>query len=244
MTERMAGKHALVTGGTTGIGEGIVRRFAGEGARVLAVGRRTELGEALARELSPAVSFRVLDITDEDGWRKLVEDYEADPFNVVVNNAGGLQFPSALDALDAQEWRQELELNLTGPFLSMRYLLPPMIKRGSGSFINVGSISGLRAQPDAAGYQAAKAGLRWLTKNAALTYASRGIRVNTINPGAIATALQATRPAIRQQWFADRIPMKRLGTPADVAWAAVYLASDESVYVTGIDLQVDGGYEI
>lgn len=146
--------------------------------------------------------------------------------------------------LETAEWRLEQEVNLTGPFLAMRFLLPAMLERGSGSIINIASMSGLRAQPDAPAYQAAKAGLRWLTKNAAMTYAPYGIRVNTINPGIIATEAQSRMPSKRERWFYDRIPMGRRGSPPDVAWAAAYLASDESSYVTGIDLQVDGGYEI
>ncbi len=244
MTGRLAGKHALITGGTRGIGEGIVRLFVAEGARVLTVARQVERGEALARELGPTFSFRPLDVTDEEGWRRLVADAADDSFDVLVNNAGGLVYAKTLVDLEPSEWRTELEVNLTGPFLAMRFVLPAMLERGVGSIINIASMSGLRAQPDAPAYQAAKAGLRWLTKNAATTYAAQGVRVNTINPGMIRTPVQEAMPTAREQWFSDRIPMGHKGEPIDIAWAAVYLASDESRYVTGIDLQVDGGYEI
>ena len=200
MTGRLAGKHALVTGGTMGIGEAIVRLFAAEGARVLTVARHAELGVALARELAPAVSFRVLDVTDDSGWSAVAADFSDDPFDVLVNNAGGLHFAKKLLDCEPAEWRLELEVNLTAPFLAMRHLLPAMLKRGSGSIINIASMSGLRAQPDAPAYQASKAGLRWLTKNAALSYATAGVRINTINPGVIATPLQQSQPTGRERW--------------------------------------------
>jgi 3alpha(or 20beta)-hydroxysteroid dehydrogenase len=244
MAGRLAGKHALITGGTLGIGEGIVRLFAAEGARVLTIARQVDRGEALARELAPAVSFRAMDVTDEQGWRSLAADVADDPFDILVNNAGGLTHAKELVEVEPAEWRTELEINLTGPFLAMRFLLPAMLERGAGSIINIASMSGLRAQRDAPGYQAAKAGLRWLTKNAAASYAAQGVRVNTINPGIIRTPFQEAMPTRREQWFYDRIPMGHKGEPIDVAWAAVYLASDEAKYVTGVDLQVDGGYEI
>ena len=244
MTGRLADKHALVTGGTQGIGEGIVRAFVAEGARVVTVARNADRGNALERDIGPALAFRAMDITDDAAWQAFAADYDRDPFDVLVNNAGGLQVPKPLIELDPAEWRLDLEINLTGPFLAIRYLLPSMRRRRTGSIINIGSMSGIRAQRDATAYQAAKAGLRWLTKNVAITYAADGIRVNSINPGVIATDAEMGMPSERERSFLDLVPMGRRGTPADVAWAAVYLASDESSYVTGIDLQVDGGYEI
>jgi NAD(P)-dependent dehydrogenase (short-subunit alcohol dehydrogenase family) len=244
VTGRLAGKHALITGGTKGIGEGIVRTFVAEGARVVTVARHPDSGAALAKELAPGLTVERLDITDERGWQGLVSYYDPDPFDVLVNNAGGLHFAKPLVELSPDEWRSEIETNLTGPFLAMRYVLPSMLNRGSGSIINIGSMSGVRAQFDATAYQASKAGLRWLTKNAATAYARDGVRVNTINPGVIATEKPLVGPSPREQLFLGRVPAGRRGLPSDIAWAAVYLASDESTYVTGIDLQVDGGYEI
>jgi 3alpha(or 20beta)-hydroxysteroid dehydrogenase len=236
---RLQGKLAIVTGGTMGIGEAIVRAFVGEGARVVACARRPEMGEAMARELGDAVQLRALDVVDEATWEALAGEY-ADA-GILVNNAGGVRYPKPFDAMTSAEWRDEIEVNLTGPFLGMRAFIPRMLARGGGVVVNIGSNSGLRAQPDAPAYQAAKAGLRWLTKNVAMTYALRGIRANVLNPGAIWAGLTITLPAERTEWFTRRIPSGRLGTPDEVAAAAVFLASDESAYVTGIDLTVDGG---
>jgi 3alpha(or 20beta)-hydroxysteroid dehydrogenase len=244
MTGRLAGKHALVTGGTRGIGEGIVRAFVAEGARVLTVARHADPAAGLTTELGSDLAFRVMDVTDEAAWDMLVRDLDHDPFDVLVNNAGGLRFAKPLIDLEPAEWRLEIETNLTSPFLAMRAVLPSMRRRRTGSIINIASMSGLRAQRDAAGYQSAKAGLRWLTRNAAITYAPDGIRVNAINPGVIATGPTDSGPSEREQSYVDLVPMGRRGSPTDVAAAAVYLASDESAYVTGIDLTVDGGYAI
>lgn len=244
MAGRLAGKHALVTGGTQGIGEGIVREFVAQGARVVTVARHPERAAELVRELAPEVTVQAMDITDERAWEGLVAYFDSDPFDVLVNNAGGLHFAKPLVELSPAEWRSEVELNLTGPFLAMRYVLPSMVRRRAGSIINIGSMSGVRAQPDAAAYQASKAGLRWLTKNAAITYAREGVRINAINPGVIATEKPLVGPSARERLFLGRVPAGRRGLPSDIAWAAVYLASDESTYVTGVDLQVDGGYEI
>ena len=242
MPNRLPGKHCLVTGGTRGIGEAIVRSFIEEGARVVFTGRDVARGELLAQELK--VPFRPLEIVDEAAWQRLIAEYADDPFGVLVNNAGGVIYPKPLLELTLDEWHRDLEVNLTGSFLGMRAVMPAMLARGGGSIINVGSISGVRAQPDATAYQSAKAGLRWLTKNAAMGYATHGIRVNCLNPGVIVTAYQASLPAEREQRFIDRIPMQHTGKPFEVASAAVFLASDESSYLTGVDLDVDGGFNM
>ncbi len=239
---RLVGKHALITGGAKGIGEAIVRRFVAEGARVIVADRLEDRGRSLVAELGEAATFRGLDVIDEAGWRLLATNLLQDPINVLVNNAGGLLAPKALHLVDPVEWQDEIQLNVTSVFLAMRFMIPVMLKSGGGSIVNISSISGVVGQNDAPGYQAAKAGVRLLTKNAAITYATDGIRVNTICPGSISTERSLGRPPERIKAFTDATPMKRMGLPLEVAHVALFLASDESSFVTGTDIAVDGGY--
>lgn len=241
---RLDGKHAIVTGGSLGIGEAIARMFVAEGARVLVAARNVERGKAVVRSLGPAAHWERLDVTDAIGWRTLAERLDSDPIDVLVNNAGELLYPKELHEVEPDEWSREIDTNLTSAFLGMRYFIPMMLAYRGGSIINIGSISGLRGQNDAPAYQAAKGGLRLLTINAAYTYASRGIRVNTINPGGVATPKVAGEPWERTLSFIERTPMKRLAQPVEVAFVAVFLASDEASFVTGSDYDVDGGYMI
>jgi 3alpha(or 20beta)-hydroxysteroid dehydrogenase len=240
VTARLAGLRALVTGGSRGIGEAISSAFVQEGATVLIGSRDAEAGRAVVARLGSLAAWESLDIRDEFGWKRLLA--QSDPFDVLVNNAGGLQHPRALLDLTLAQWQEELDTNLTGAFLGMRAVLPGMLARGRGSIVNIGSISGIRAQGDGAGYQAAKGGLRLLTRHAAFTYAARGVRVNLISPGSIATRSVAAEPVERTRPFIERTPMQRSGSPHEVAMMAVFLASDESSFVTGGEYAVDGGY--
>jgi 3alpha(or 20beta)-hydroxysteroid dehydrogenase len=242
--ERLAGKHALITGGAQGIGEAIARRFVAAGARVVISDIQTEKGTAVANSLGGAARFARLDVTSEESWRALAAELEANPVNILVNNAGGLLSTRTLDEIDLEEWNRTIAFNLTSVFLAMHFCLPLMLKGGGGSIINIGSCSGVRGQADAPAYQAAKGGLRLLTSNAALTYAGRGIRINIINPGIIATPLVANDAGERTQAFIRRTPLSRMGEPDDIAAAAVFLASDESGFVTGAEFNIDGGYTL
>ena len=242
MANRLAGKHALVTGGSRGIGAAIVRQFAAEGARVLATDVREEPGRALARELGNAVAFHPLDVTDEQGWRELATKLFSDPVHILVNNAGAVVSFAPLHELEPGDWEHILALNLTGTFLGMRFIIPVMLKLGSGSVINMSSVSGITGHDIAPAYQAAKGGVRVLTKNGAITYATQGIRVNSIHPGIISTPMVAEQPDWATKAFINDTPMQRAGEPAEVAHAAVYLASDEASFVTGAELYVDGGF--
>jgi 3alpha(or 20beta)-hydroxysteroid dehydrogenase len=239
---RLVGAHALVTGGSRGIGAAIVARFAAEGARVIAADIRDEEGRAVADAIGDAASFRHLDVTDEQAWRDLASGLAGDPVDVLVNNAGAVVSFAALHELELADWHRILELNITSVFLGMRFIIPMMLAGGGGAVVNMSSIAGVVGSEVAAPYQAAKAGVRILTKNAAITYAAKGVRVNSIHPGLIATPMVAEQPQWATDGFLARTPMQRVGQPLEVAHAAVYLASAEASFVTGAELYVDGGY--
>jgi NAD(P)-dependent dehydrogenase (short-subunit alcohol dehydrogenase family) len=231
---RLTGKVAIVTGGGSGIGAGIVEEFRRQGA------------VAIAADLSvtaPTQFQRHLDVTDEREWDSLVADVsnEFGPVNVLVNNAGTTGF-KALDQLDRAEWDRIVNVNQLGTYLGIKTVIPRMRKAGSGSIINISSMFGSRAVPNLAAYQASKAAVLGINRNAAITYAGEGIRSNAVLPGWIATPMTASQEAGLNESFIASTPMKRGGTPADIAHAAVYFASDESSFVTGAELQVDGGY--
>ena len=242
MSGRLENKYALVTGAARGIGEAIVQRFVQEGARVLAVDVRDEQGRALAKALGKAVTFRPMDVTEEEAWRQLARELETDPVNVLVNNAGAVISFAPLHEVEPEAWRRIVDLNLTSVYYGMRFIIPLMVAAGRGAVVNLSSIAGSVGINVAPAYSAAKGGVRILTKDAALTYATKGVRVNSIHPGLIATPMVAEQPMWATEGFTAATPMGHAGEPLDVANAALYLASDEAKFVTGAELYVDGGY--
>ncbi|KIL40335.1 hypothetical protein SD70_13880 [Gordoniibacillus kamchatkensis] len=243
---RLAGKVALVTGGTTGIGEAIADRFVREGARVAVTGRdRTRLHQALQRLNENGEAIGVVgDVQYAADARRMAEETLGrwGRIDVLVSNAG-ICSPAPFLELTEEEWDRHMAINLKGTFLIGQLAAREMAKQGSGSIINMSSVNGLAAEADQAHYNATKGGINLLTMSMALELAPLGIRVNALCPGFIETRLTKSlidNPAAIGPYLRT-IPMGRVGTPEDIASAALFLASDDSVYMTGHCLVVDGG---
>ncbi|HXH82735.1 MAG TPA: glucose 1-dehydrogenase [Candidatus Tectomicrobia bacterium] len=246
---RLRGKVAIVTGGGSGIGRAIAERFGREGAAVVVNGRRpgpiAEVADAI-RKAGGRAQAAVADVTAADECETLVQA-ALEGFgrlDVLVNNAGGIVARAPAGETRDEAWEWTLEANLTSAFRCSRAALGPLaIARGA--IVNVASVAGAKGTPGNAAYAAAKAGMINLTKSMALDYAARGIRVNAICPGFIETDFNRDHlAALRRTGEFDALVVKHplgLGQPEDIAWAAVYLASDEARWVTGVALPVDGG---
>lgn len=251
---RLSDKVAIVTGGANGLGEAIATRMAEEGAAVAVLDRDREDGERVAMKLADTgarAAFFACDVTREEDVSSAVSSV-AEQFgrvDVLVNNAGieGVNKPT--HELSLQEWEQVMAVNTTAVFLCTKHAIPHLKQASGGSIINISSIYGILGGADVPPYHASKGAVRVMSKNDALTYAPDNIRVNSIHPGFIFTSmvhryvedsgldLEATRPVL------DALhPLGGTGEPDDIAWGAVYLASDEAKWVTGSELVIDGGY--
>jgi NAD(P)-dependent dehydrogenase (short-subunit alcohol dehydrogenase family) len=248
------GRVAIVTGGASGLGRGIVERFVAEGARVVIADLNADLGKELAESLGPAAVFHAVDVADPEAVRGLVE-FGLTSFgglHVMVNNAGvsGTMHRSFLDD-DLADFNKVMGVNLLGVLAGTTHAARHMATAGGGSIINVSSIGGVTAGRTMITYRASKAAVIHASKSAAIALAEHNIRVNCIAPGNITTPLLASSVAgqadadatvaVTRQKMAAMRPLQREGTAADVAEAALYLASDRSAYVTGIVMPIDGG---
>ncbi len=240
--DRLKGKVVLISGGARGQGAAEARLFAAEGARVVIGDVLEPEGRGLASELGPAAAFVRQDVTQEADWARAVET-AAERFgglHGLVNNAGIYQ-PRTLMETDAELFERHMRVNQLGCFLGMKAVVPPMEKSGGGSIVNISSTAGLRGSPGAIAYSATKWALRGMTKAAAIDLAPRRIRVNSVHPGPIDTEMLKVRTLEENRRRLQTVPMGRMGTAEEVASLVLYLLSDESGYVTGAEVAIDGG---
>ena len=246
---RLEGKVAIITGGARGQGATEARMFAQEGARVVIGDIRDEQGmqvEAEIRELGGEAVYLHLDVTSADDWQQAVDTAEQrfGKVDVLVNNAA-IVLRKNIEETTADDWDNIMEINAKGVFLGTKAVIPAMRRAGGGSIINISSISGLVAVGPPA-YIATKGAVRLFTKSTAIQYAAENIRANSIHPGSVDTDMRregigASTPEEIQERI-DQIPLGRVGTTEDIAYGVMFLASDESSFMTGSEVVIDGGY--
>ena len=255
---KLTDKVAIITGATSGIGRACAVAFAREGAHVVAAGRRREAGDELVRSLGGQSTFVAADVTREEDIKSLVQS-ALDRFgriDCVISNAGSVSKTGPIADTDPKEFDHDFAVHVRAPFLAMKYAVPSMVERGSGSFINMSSVSANRAGFNVFGYEVAKAALVHLTRCAALELGEKGIRVNAISPGPTATGIFAKAGGVSddaadrttaavERAFVNLLPgvqaLPGMIHVEDIAAAAVFLASDDARFISGHDLVVDGG---
>lgn len=245
---RLNDKVAIVTGSTSGIGIGIARLFAAEGAQVIVCGRRVEKGQAVVDRIAKEggkASFHVMDITDPASIEKLVADTVETygKIDILVNNAANVALKDGrVDELTIEMWDAIFQSDLRGTFYVIKCVLPHMHQNGGGSIINIGSMASCGGDLGATAYSCAKAGVDLLTQSVALQYGKENIRCNCVRPGLIVTPEnEDVVPQALRDIFLSNIMVNRYGCPEDIGHACVYFASDESAYVSGQIITVDGG---
>lgn len=238
---RLAGKVILISGGARGQGAAEARLCVAEGARVVIGDVLEAEGRALAAELGKAATFLRQDVTREADWEAAVHAAEAfGGLHGLINNAGIYQ-PKRLMETDAELFERHMRINQLGCFLGMKAVVPLMERSGGGSIVNISSVAGLRGSPGAIAYSATKWALRGMTKAAAVDLAPRKIRVNSVHPGPIDTEMLKVRTPEQNARRLEHVPMHRMGTSEEVASLVLFLLSDESGYITGAEVAIDGG---
>jgi len=240
---RLDNKVAIVTGGAMGQGAAIARAFVAEEAKVVIADIAKDEGQALADELGANAHFAHHDVSDAASWATLVEDTNNrfGPVNVLANNAGLLRF-GQIEHMPLEEFQLLVNVNQVGVFLGMQAVARTMRKNGGGSIINASSIEGIAGMPSCTAYASTKWAIRGMTKCAAMELGPKGIRVNSVHPGMIDTPMTRVHGGDAAMEFgASKVPLRRVGTPGDIAPVYVFLASDESGYINGAEITVDGG---
>jgi 3-oxoacyl-[acyl-carrier protein] reductase len=239
---RFSGKVALITGGARGIGRATAQAFAAEGARVIVADVDADAAEATARALGGGAIGLAIDVADPQSVKSVVATAlsRAERIDVLVNNAGITRDASLLKTSD-EAWDSVIGVNLSGTFYVTREIAPHMVARGSGAIINASSIVGIYGNFGQSNYVATKSGVIGMTRVWARELGRKGVRVNAIAPGFIATDMTAKMPEDVLEGMKKKTPLGRLGTPEDVARAYVFLASDEASFINGQVLGVDGG---
>lgn len=257
MTGRLAGRTACITGAASGIGRATALLFAREGGTVFCLDMDAAAGPALLAELGASGShgFLALDVRDEQGWIDAAAETRLrfGRLDIVVNNAGIVLPPAAVTELSLAAWQRLMAVNVDGVFLGTKHMLPLLRESGGGSIVNVSSIAGIRPSANASAYAASKGAVRLFTKAVALECAAArdGVRVNSIHPGIVETAIwdsllpasqdEAARGATLDALAAQMVPMGRAGQVEEIAEGILWLASDDSSYMTGSELVLDGG---
>lgn len=259
----MDGKVALVTGGASGIGRACAERLAAEGATVVITDVQDELGRAAAEAIAAAggrAEYLSHDVTAEEAWTEVVDEVgrRHGRLDVLVNNAG-IGLGGSILEFSLADFRRQTAVNLDGVFLGMKHAIPLMRKGGGGSIVNMSSVAGLKGSANLAGYCATKGGVRLMTKAVAMECANAkdGIRINSVHPGIIETPIWDTivgtgetgtnalpRSATLDQMSSMAVPLGVKGLPEDIANAVLWLAGEESRYVTGAELVIDGGLSV
>ena len=244
---RLDGKVAMITGAGRGIGEAIARRFVADGAKVLIADLREDLLQAVSKSMDPRlVATRTGDVTKLHDVSEMVQETVrfGGKIDILVNNAGIDPSGNIVD-LSVEQWKNVIDVNLTGPFLCMKEAIPYMIEQGGGSIVSIASLAGVRCLPDMPAYCASKAGLIQLALQAALQYGPKNIRSNVVAPGATETAmLRQAVGADGLKKLGESIPLRRTADPKEITGACSFLASDDSSFINGAVLLVDGGVSV
>lgn len=252
MVGRLQGKVAIITGAASGQGAEEARLFAKEGAQVVATDVQTALLSQLEQEIQQENGNVILtitqDVASESGWKQVVTSTieRFHKIDILINNAGVTGKTRGLADTTVSDWNQVMNINALGNYLGMKYVVPEMKKVGQGSIVNISSLAGIHGIGGATPYAASKGATRLLSMGAARDLGPDHIRVNSIHPGFIETPMISdfTKDASVKQSVIDSVPLRYLGKPADVAYAALFLASDEGRFVTGAQLVIDGGQSI